>query len=906
MTRLRRLGARLRAFVRRDREDAELTREIAAHLQLIEDDLVRRGYPPEAAARAARLAIGGLEQVREAHRDARSIGWLEDLRVDVVYAARSFAKSRGLTLAAVVTLALGIGATSAIFSVVYTLLLKPLSYTQDGRSLVRLVAIMPSLNPAGGPPRRLDLGFSADEARTLRASVRSITGVSTVASSLLTLRSVDAAGHVTIGIVSPEVLGVLGARPALGRLLSTDPDQGAHEILLSHAGWVRYFGADPAIVGRTVTLDTVLGRRVGRDLTVVGVMPRAFTFPRAETFGWTLPLPPTGPTAAVFRGRLLARLAPGVSLAAARAELTPIVREIRQHGPEVTYELVREQDELVGPVRPAMVVIGATVTVLLLIACLNVTNLLLARALARTRELSVRAALGASGSRLARQALTDSALLGLAGGAGGVAVAAAALAIFRTLATALPRLDLTSSGPGWGGASFPRLEEITLDGTMLAFTAALTIGTGLVVGIASAIRASRTDVFSAMRATGSAARGGPGAATARRLLVVAQVASAMTLLVGALLLTRSLQHLLSTDTGYQTDGVTTFQVALPAGTYPDARLLTFADSLIARVRGLPGVLHAAYANQVPMVQLRDTAGGLWTTPDPTRKPAPDAGDARYVSRDYLTALGIRVVAGRGFEERDGQGQPRVLLVNEALARRQFPDRTPLGLPVYLGRDTVPWTIVGVVSDVRQFGLEAAPEPQFFIDLRQWSGGMLLFPAGPYYVMKTTRPVASLVPELRALVHDLDPDAALFNVMPMATIVTSSVARPRLYASFVGAFAVVGAVLAAVGLYGVLAFLVQERTPEIGVRMALGASRADVARMVARQGGGLVGAGLLLGLGGALALARTARGLLYGIRPLDPSTYAIAVVAFAVVAAAAIALPARRASRVDPLSSLRCE
>ncbi len=906
MARLRALVSRLRAFARRDREEAALTRELAAHLQLIEDDLIRRGQTREDAARAARVAIGGVDQVREAHRDARSIGWLEDLRVDVVYGVRSFSKSRGLTLAAVATLALGIGATSAIFSVVYTVLLKPLPYAHDANSLVRLVAIMPSTNPAGGPPRRLDLGFSADEARTLRASARSLTGVSTVASSLLTLRGVDAAGHVTIGIVSPEVLGLLGARPALGRLLSSDPDQGAHEILLSHAGWLRYFGADPAVVGRTVTLDTVLGRRVGRDLAVVGVMPPAFTFPRVETSGWTLPLPPTGATTGVFRGRLLARLAPGVSLEAARAELTPIVRDLRQHGPEVTYELVREQDELVGPVRPAMLVVGATVAVLLLIACLNVTNLLLARALSRARELAVRAALGASRSRLARQALTDGALLGLVGGAGGLAVAAAALALFRILATALPRLDLTSSGPGWGGASFPRLEEIALDGTVLTFMATLAIGAGLVVGLASAIRASRTDPFGAMRATGTAARGGAGASSARRLLVVAQVASAMTLLVGALLLSRSLQHLLSTDTGYQTDGVTTFQVALPAATYPDARLLTFADILISRLRSLPGVQSAAYANQVPMVQLRDTAGGLWTTPDPTRKPQPDGGDARYVSRDYLPTLGIRVIAGRDFDERDGPGQPRVLLVNQALARRQFPDRDPLGVQVFLGRDTEPWTIVGVVADVRQFGLDAAPEPQFFIDGRQWSRGMPIFPAGPYFVMKATRPTASLVADLRALVQDLDPEAALFNVMPMATIVASSVARPRLYASLVGAFAVVGAVLAAIGLYGVLAFLVQERTPEIGVRMALGASRADVVRMVARQGGGLVGAGLLLGVVGAVVLARAAAGLLYGIRPLDPATYVIAVVAFAAVAAVAIVVPARRASRVDPLTSLRCE
>ena len=682
---MRRLFLRLWTFVRRDRAERELARELAAHLQLIEDDLVRRGMPRDEAATAAGRALGGADRTRDAHRDARSVGWLEDLRHDLGHSLRALGRTPLFTAAAVGTLALGIGATTAIFSVAYTLLLKPPSYTEDGGSLVRLVAIMPSVNPGGGPPRRFDLGFSADEARALRQSARAITDVSTVASSIMSLRGVDGAGHVSIALISAELLGVLGATPARGRLLSSDPAQRATRFLLSHAAWTRHFAADPGVLGRTVSLDTVLGRRVARPLTVVGVMPPSFTFPRPETTGWTLPAPPAGSPNAVVRGRLLARLVPGVSLEHALAELTPLVREIRQHGREVTYELVREQEELVGPVRPAILVVAATVVMLLLITCLNVTNLLLARALSRARELSVRAALGASRGRLARQALTDSALLGLSGGVGGVVVAAGALAMFRTLATSLPRLDLTTSGPGWGGASFPRLDEMTFDGTVLAFMAALAISTGLLVGLGSALRASRTDIFSTIRATGVAARAGATASTARRVLVVAQVASAMALLVGALLLTRSLQHLLATDTGYQTNGVATFQVALPASAYSDARLLAFSDALTARVRGLPEVQSAAYANQVPMVQLRDTGGGLWTSPDATRKPAPYASDARFISRDYFTALGIRMIAGRPLDERDGPGQPRALLVNQALARREFPGRDPLGLQVYVGR-----------------------------------------------------------------------------------------------------------------------------------------------------------------------------------------------------------------------------
>jgi hypothetical protein len=307
-----------------------------------------------------------------------------------------------------------------------------------------------------------------------------------------------------------------------------------------------------------------------------------------------------------------------------------------------------------------------------------------------------------------------------------------------------------------------------------------------------------------------------------------------------------------------------------------------------------------------MVALRDTAGGLWTTPDPKRAFAPDAADARFVSRGYLAALGIPVLAGRGFEPRDGAGQPRVLLVNQALARRQFPGRDPVGLTVYVGRDERPWTIVGVVGDVRQFGLDRAPEPQFFADLRQWSGGMPLFPTGAYYVVTTAGPSEDLIPQLRGLVRATDPDASVFNVARLDTILASTVTRPRLYATVFGAFAVLGALLSAVGLYGVLAFLVQQRTPELGIRLALGASRRAVIGLVLRQGGSLVAMGLVAGLVAGRALEAALGSLLYGVEPGEPRTIAGAVMLFAAVAAAALFVPARRATHVDPLTAIRRE
>lgn len=902
---MRRLFLRLWTFVRRDRAERELTRELAAHVQLIEDDLVRRGVPRDEAVLTARRAIGGADQTKERHRDARSIGWLEDLRHDLGHSVRAMRRAPLFATAAVGTLALGIGATTAIFSVIDALLLKPLPYAKGGRGLVRLIAHTPPPPGSGVPPRRGDVGFTEDELATLMATTRALSEAGTVGSSVMSLRGVDGIGPVNVGLLTPEALRLLDAVPRLGAGFSAGTEVAADEMLLSDATWRRHFAADPGIVGRNVTLDTVLGRRAARVFTVVGVMPPAFAFPRPETALWVRP-PVPAPGGTGYRGRLLARLAPGLRFDAALAELTPLVREIRQHPPDVRYELVGERDELVGPVRPAALVLAAAVAVLLLLACLNVANLLLARTLARRRELSVRAAVGASRGRLARQALTESAVLGLVGGAAGIAVAHGALTAFRTLATTLPRIDLASSGPGWGGASFPRLEEVAIDARVLLFAVAVTLACGLATGVAAALRASRADVFGAFRATGTATHGGRRGIGARRALVVTQVACAMTLLVLAVLLGRSLQQLTATPRGYTVSGVLTFQVGLPASTYPDARLMPFADALTERLRALPGVEVAAYANQIPMVQLRDTAGGLWTTPDATRTFAPDAADARLVSRDFLRALDMRVVAGRAFDQRDDAGGERVLLVNETLARRQFPGRNPLDVPVFIGRDVTPWTVVGVVADVRQFGLEKSPEPQFFVDLRQWQRGMPMFPAGAYYVVRGPAATPGLAPDLSRLVRSLEPESVVFNVTPMDAIVGSSVARPRLYASLVGLFAVIGALLAAIGLYGVLSFVVHERTGEIGVRLALGATPSDILRMVLREGGRLVAAGLVAGTVGALVLARAVETLLYGVEATDLRVFALAAVLFTAVGGVAILVPARRAMRADPLAAIRCE
>lgn len=901
MSAARRFLSRLRALLRRDTADAEAAREIASHLRLLEDEGLRRGLAPAEAARAARLALGGVDQTLERHRDSRSWPWLEDLRHDIGHSLRGFRRAPAFTAAAVTTLALGIGATTAVFSVVHALLLTPLPYATGPGDLVRLVAHTSPPPGTSGPPRRGDVGFTVDEARELAASVRSFTALSTVGTSVLLLRGVDGGGHVSVGTITPGLFDVVAARPMLGRSFDlTDLDGARDVVLVSHRAWTRFFASDPALVGRTLTFETVLGRRTSRPLVVIGIMPPSFAFPTAETQFWVLPPAATGNL--VFRGRLLARLHPDVTLDAAFDEVAPVVRAIRGHGPEVQYELAREADEIVGPVRPALLALSATVAVLLVIACLNVTNLLLARQLARQHEWAVRIAVGASRSRVIRQTLTESAVLGVAGGVIGTVLAVVAVSGFQRLATTLPRIDLVSSGPGWGGSAFPRLQEIAVDPMVLAFTLGLSFATGLAVGFAAAVRAGRAAVAGTLRA----AHASSGTARGRQWLVAAQVGGAMTLLVSGLLLTRSLDTLLTADTGFVADRALTFQVALPTTRYPDDRLRAFSETVSDRLRGLPGVSAVAFANQLPLVALRDTAGGLWTTPDAERRPAPDAADARFVSADYFAVLGIPVLDGRGFEPRDGAGQPRVLLINEALARRQFPGMQPIAMQVHIGRDLRPWTIVGVAGDVRQHGLDRAPEPQFFVDLRQWTPGMPLFPAGAYYLVKTSVPESAIARDLRSTVATLEPEASIVNLAPLSTIVRETVARPRLYATLVGGFALLGVLLAGIGVYGVLAYLVQARTAEFGVRLALGASPRQLLGLVIREGGVLVGTGLVLGTVGALALSRLLAGLLIGVSPQDPSAFVSAAVAFAVVAAAAVLLPARRATRIDPLAAIRSE
>jgi len=906
---MRRFINRLLSVFRSDRADEELTREMASHLALLEEAHRRRGLTPDDARLAARRAMGSVALTKDLHRDVRSFGWLDDGLTDVKHTFRSLRRAPAFTAIAVLTLALGVGANSAIFSVVNAVLLRPLPFANADR-LVRVVMTIPA-QVTGSTERRDPVRLSPMELDQLRTAARTLSVAGMADATIMNLRG--RYPRLQGAIVSAAFFEALRARPLLGRVLTAgDEAAGASPvILLSYDTWRRQFGEDPQIVGRTVTIDPVLGPRVSTDYTVIGVMPEDFQFPNRETRAWTLPR-----VDAIFgapRVATLAQLADGVSLAAAESEVLPLIRQIRaryRDNANADYELVGVQQELVRPVTPALIVLTVAVGFVLLLACVNVANLLLARTAARQREIALRGALGAGRGRLIRYFLTESMTLALCGGLVGVLIAFGGVQLLRSLTTTLTRVDLGNQ------LSIPRIDEIGVDRMVLGFSFAISIATGILFGLAPALRYARPDDAVALRegerTTGGGSRLGRYV-NVRSALVVAEIALAMVLLAGGGLLIRSFVELSRIDTGYDPSNVVTFQVAVPSDLYPPARTKAFAEELVAKLQSIAGVESAGYANQLPMVNLVNSfplGPRPRPRPEPGRpleRPPEGMADIRLVSRDYVKAMGIRVRSGRGFVESDGAGATRVMLINEALARRDFANRNPIGETVFINYFQEPWQIVGVITNVRQFGLSVEPTPQFFVDMRQWTEiDALVFPVGAYYAIRTSRDPASIVPSVRAIVQQMDAQASLFYVAPMEQVVASTISRPRLYATLLGVFSVVGLGLAVIGIYGVMSYSVAQRTREIGIRVALGARRGQVIALVLGQSALLTSVGIVAGLSGAAMLSRYLEGLLFGVTPLDPVTFIAATVLFALVALVAAAGPVRRATGVDPLIALRAE
>jgi putative ABC transport system permease protein len=807
-------------------------------------------------------------------------GLLHDFR----YALRALGKSPGFTAAAVLTLALGIGANTAIFSVVNAVLLKPLPYPEPDR-VVRVFEETPGGLSTASPPNFTDWQRETSVFQAIGAYVGTAGA----------LTGNGDARRVPGSVVTPGFFPTLGTAPLLGRtIVESDAKPGQDRVVvLSHGLWQRRFGGDPGIVGRSVRLD-------GRDFAVIGVMPEGFQYPAGADF-W-MPLGFSEDELATQRGAhyldVVARLAPGVTVEAAAARMAAVAKLLEARYPDTntgaSASVVGLHEALVGKVRPALLILLGAVGFVLLIACANVANLVLARTAGRRRELAVRSALGAERSRLVRHVLTESVLLGLLGGAAGLLLAAFGTRLLLVLATEY----------------VPRIEHASLDGAVLAFTAGIALLTSLLFGVLPAAWVGRGgNLMRALKTGGGARNGDRSGGRLRASLVVAQMTLAVLLLAGAGLLLKSFMQLQAVDPGFNPHGVLTFELALPRAHYPepqDAR--DFVSELRERVGGLPGVESVAAVFGLPLSHFNYTI----SVEELDGRPAyDDPGEVRslqvrVVTPDYFRTMQIPVVAGRALDASDRAGTQPVVVLNEAAARLLWPDGEALGRTLEVGTSMgvsgsrLGGTVVGVAADVRDASLADAARPTVY-------GAHAQFPVDfMSVVVRSSVPPRSLVAPIRAEVRQIDDELPLDDVRTMDQRLADSVAEPRFYMLLLAVFAVAALFLAAIGIYGVLAIAVRQRTGEIGVRRALGAQAGDVLRMVIGRALALAGGGLVLGLLAAFALTRLLAGLLYGVTPTDPSTFAGVAALLAAVALLASFLPARRAAAVDPVQALREE
>jgi putative ABC transport system permease protein len=858
---------------------------------------------------------------------SRAIG---EVGGDAAYALRGLRRSPGFTTAAVLTLALGIGTATAVFSVVNTVLLDPLPY-KDADRLVRVVERAAPANPSAPLLRRT--GLSGTELTAWRKASQTLSAMAASITPPITLMPTDAgSARLTGGLVSPQLFAMLGVSARLGRTLdAADEAARSNVVVISTGAWQRYFQGDPNILGRTITLKTLgpeAGFLDGTPLTIVGVMPASFDFPLPNMDYWA-PITDGSPAQRIG-GSVIARLQDDASIAAATDEANAIGEGLRPKptsGPSsrplppgerrFVVEAVKEQ--IVAASRPALRVITIAVGAVLLIVCANVASLLLARGTARRREVAVRLAVGASRGRIVRQFITESLVLAAMGGVLGTVFAIGGVHLLREFASPHAQGVFQLA---FGGSMLPRLHEIGVDARLLGLALALAALAALLAGVMPAFRMARIDHAQVMNDRSAGGQGAPHRrdTRARSILVVAQMVVATVLLVGAGLLINSFTRLARVNPGWNASGLLMFYLVMPQD-YSTARKAALIETLLAELRRQPDVRSVGYTYAGPLLGIIDRFGVFvppGRTPDEMRD-NPDNPHLRAVNHDYLQTMGVKLVAGRWFEAADDGAAPPVVIVNRTVMRRLFNNENPVGRFVHLdGRmEFPPQQIIAVVEDMRQSRLDAQPTPQMFVDYRQVlaltqarklptaAQERLAFGFLSFFV-RTERDPATLMPAVRSLVNRVDSAAGIDVMVPMEQLVASSLTRQRFYAVLLGTFAAIAAGLGAIGIYGVLAYAVSQRTQEIGIRMALGAERGTVLRMVLHRGIVLMTIGIALGLASAAGLTRYLSGMLYDLTPLDPATYVAVAVLFTGVALVASYLPARRATQVDPVVALRSE
>ncbi len=880
MSLLAALRHRLRTLLRPSRYARELREEMDFHLSLDAADQTVGKDERDVASYAARRRFGNVTRYSEETREMSGLGFFDMLRQDARFAFRTFRQSKGFTAVAVSTIALGIGATAAIFSVVDSLILKPLPYADADRIVMVWM-----------DNRKLGLHedvHSYPNLMDLRTQNRSLSHLNAYRETGYNLTGSGEPVRVTAGVMSAEALSALSARPIVGQLFTAENEKpGSDGVAVIGEGlWKTNFGGDPSVLGKTIELN-------GRARTIIGVLPASFGFPSERTQLWVpLVVPENAKTArSWFSWWAVGKIKPGVSLEQARADLGAIAKRLSEQYPtnrDYGVWVTPLPEEVVGPtLRTTLWVILGAVAAVLLIACANVANLLFSRAAVREREVTVRMALGASNGRLVRQLLTESLLLSTLGGVAGIALAFGALRV-------LPRL---------APSDLPRMSTIHLNGTVLLVTAAVTVLTGLLFGLVPAMQSSRTRLSENLREGGRGGTTGRGRQQLRRGIVAAQLALVVVLLTGAGLLLRTWVTLQQVQLGFSPKNELTLTVQLPGAKYAKpADIVSFYERLLDRVRALPGV---ESAGTIETMLLSATPNSTGITVE-GRASRPDDKEMTFdgISPGFLNTVGARLVAGRHLTASDRAGTMRVAIVNEEAVRNYWPNgaigkRFRQGTGASSDTADNPWvTVVGVVANMRRTGVDKPVRDEAFFPFAQSASPWQLV------VVRTVGDPLSFAGQVRRVVREIDPAQPISNVQTMEQMLSGRVAQRRFSMTLVGMFAALALTLALIGAYGVTSYLVSQRTREIGIRMALGADSQRVARSVVGEGLRVAGTGVLAGLIIALFTTRLASGLLYGVSPRDPLTLAAVVVTLVVVSAVANYLPARRAARVDPLTALR--
>lgn len=881
---------RLRALWSAETLDAEAREELRQHFEAQVRMHEATGLSAQDARRAAAVDIGGLRQLEEACRDARGLAWWDALRADIRYAVRQIRRRPGYAAAGILILALGVGATTAVFTVVDAVVLRQLPY-QDADRLYSLYEI--NSRASVGRTRATPLNFL-----DWQEQARSFSGMAAHIGNGFTLTGRADPAFVLGQIVTPNMLDLLGVRPALGRaFLPHEAEAGNHRVvILTHGLWQRYYGGDPAIVGQTVTIN-------GQPHLVAGVMPASFAFPDTNyellapfvTKGAGRDLPPINRFARYLR--VIGRLAPGVSEEEARRELDVIGSRLAQAYPEtnetVTIGFAGLTDDTVGDADERLMVVLAAVAVVLLTACINVAGLAIARGSARARELAVRAAIGASQGRLVRQLATESMVIFSIGGTLGLVLAGWGVG---ALAPELPE-------------TLPRAHEIAVNWRFAVFGAAITLIAGLLFSVLPALNIARKGPAADLAGGRGSVSASRAAERLRGSLIVAQIAAAIVLLSGAALAVRSFTNVWRADAGFDASRAVTFGVIMRDQQYPAAADMTaFVHRVTDAMNAIPGVEAAGITTHLPLNDNNFENSFAVDGFEPREGEEPPLAAVRAVAGNYRAALGARLLQGRDLQAADTATSQPVVIVTESFIRRYVHTPSPIGARLRMGGPDDPWrTIVGVIADIRHNSLDQAPRPEVWFPYTQMDGGILTtWLRGAFVAARTSTEPAAAMPSLRAAMRQIDSSMPLLDPRPLAELAHTSTAERRLETLLLLSFAVIATLLAAVGLFGILAFHVGQHVQEFGLRLALGATPSGLMRLVIRRGLLLIGLGVVLGVPGALAMGRGMSALLYGVEPADPLALGGAALMLSAVTLIACAVPARRAMNTDPLVALRSD